>query len=71
MRMTRVSDAETTGLEGSDMTEVRNAGEGDSLVEGMYPMLDHLNGAAWEESKGWTGEGREWWIFIIEDEEMS
>lgn len=46
----RVSE-QTAGIESRETTEIRHAREAESLVEEMYFMLDHLNGAAYEESK--------------------
>lgn len=60
----------TTGIENRDMAEITNAREGDSLVEEMYFMVEHLNGTAWEEPRWWSCEGREKCIFRTEDEEM-
>lgn len=51
LRMTTEFLTQTTGIENNGMAEIVNAREGDSLVEEMYLMLDHLNGAAYKESK--------------------
>lgn len=42
---------QTARIENNGMAETVNTREGDSLVEEMYLMLVHLNGAAYEESK--------------------
>lgn len=46
----RISE-QTAGIESRDMPEIRHAKEAVSVGEEMYFMLDHLNGAAYEESK--------------------
>lgn len=46
----RVSEL-TAEIESRDMPEVRHAKEAESVGEEMYFMLDHLNGAASEESR--------------------
>lgn len=49
---------QAAGVECSDTTEIRHAREAESLVEERYFMLDHLNGAAYEESKQGGYEGK-------------